>query len=142
MFNKATITFLSISQNEAFARNAVASFMLPLNPTLSVLSDVKTAVSEAVTNAIVHGYPDSVGDIELTIILSDGKLHIEIKDYGVGIESVDDALEPFYTTKAENERSGMGFTVMKSFMDEFSVSSRLNEGTTVTLIKYVNENNA
>ena len=116
MYNKTTITFLSLSENEAFARNSVASFMLPLNPTLSEINDVKTAVSEAVTNAIVHGYPDALGEITLTAIISDEKIHIEIIDDGVGIENVAEAQEPFYTTKPESERSGMGFTVMKSFM--------------------------
>ncbi len=141
MYNKTTITFLSLSQNEAFARNAVASFMLPLNPTLSVVGDVKTAVSEAVTNAIVHGYPDSVGEITLTAIISNDNLHIEIRDDGVGIESVNEALEPFFTTKGESERSGMGFTVMKSFMDEVHVESELNKGTCVTLIKRLTAKN-
>lgn len=142
MYNKTTIKFLSLSENEAFARNSVASFMLPLNPTLSEINDVKTAVSEAVTNAIVHGYPDTVGEIILTVIISDDKLHIEIKDDGVGIENVLEAQEPFYTTKPENERSGMGFTVMKSFMSEVYVNSCINKGTLVTLIKYLSKANA
>ena len=142
MYNKTIITFLSLSENEAFARNAVASFMLPLNPTLSVISEVKTAVSEAVTNAIVHGYPDTVGEIVLTAVISNDGLHIEIKDDGVGIESVSDALEPFFTTKGESERSGMGFTVMKSFMDEVKVESQINKGTKVILVKHLSVKNA
>ena len=135
MYNKTTITFLSLSQNEAFARNAVASFMLPLNPTLSVVGDVKTAVSEAVTNAIVHGYPDSVGEITLTAIISNDNLHIEIRDDGVGIESVNEALEPFFTTKGESERSGMGFSIMESFMDDVEIESSPGVGTRIKMIK-------
>ncbi|MBR3804582.1 MAG: anti-sigma F factor [Clostridia bacterium] len=142
MKNKFKINFSSISENEAFARNVVASFILPLNPTLSEISDVKTAVSEAVTNAIVHGYPDSVGEIELTAELDGFDLHIEIKDDGVGIDDLKKALEPFYSTKFESERSGMGFTIMKTFMDDVSVSSKKNGGTVVKLSKKIIDENA
>ena len=138
MNNKMTLKFISISENEAFARNVVASFIMPLNPTLSELSDVKTAVSEAVTNAIVHGYPDALGEVELDAQIEDGTLHIKISDSGVGIENVSLALEPFYSTKIENERSGMGFTIMQSFMDEISVNSKLNEGTIIKMSKKIN----
>ena len=138
MNNKMTLKFISISENESFARNVVASFIMPLNPTLGELSDVKTAVSEAVTNAIVHGYPDALGEVELDAQIEDGTLHIKISDSGVGIENVSLALEPFYSTKIENERSGMGFTIMQSFMDEISVNSKLNEGTIIKMSKKIN----
>jgi stage II sporulation protein AB (anti-sigma F factor) len=136
MLNKMTLKFLSISENEAFARNVIASFSVSLNPSVSQINDVKTAVSEAVTNAIVHGYPDTVGEIEVEAeITKEGTLHIKIKDNGVGIENVSEALEPFFSTKFEDERSGMGFTIMKTFMDEVKVESKLNEGTTVYMSK-------
>lgn len=135
MINKMNLNFLSISENEAFARNVVAMFAISANPTLNEISDVKTAVSEAVTNAIVHGYPDSVGIIDVEAELNDNVLHIIIKDYGVGISNVEEVLEPFYTTKLEDERSGMGFTIMKNFMDEVIVKSEINKGTTIKMVK-------
>ncbi len=137
MNNKMKVKFLSISENESFARNVIASFVLNLNPTVSELNDIKTAVSEAVTNAIVHGYPDSIGDIEMSAEILDGVLHIEIKDTGVGIENLEKALQPFYSSKFEDERSGMGFTIMKTFMDDISVTSSLNQGTTVYMVKSI-----
>lgn len=142
MDNKMTLTFLSLSENESFARNAVASFMLPLNPTLSEINDVKTAVSEAVTNAVVHGYPDAVGEIELKATIEDNFIHIEIIDNGVGIDDLSKALEPFYSTKPENERSGMGFSIMQSFMDEIDVKSAINEGTIIKMSKKINQTKA
>lgn len=142
MNNKIRLYFSSISENEAFARNAIASFILPLNPTVSELSDVKTAVSEAVTNAIVHGYPDSVGEIEIIAETLGDDLHIEISDVGVGIDNLEKALEPFYSTRVESERSGMGFTIMKTFMDDVIVVSKLNMGTKVKMTKKINHNNA
>ena len=142
MDNKMTITFLSLSENEAFARNAVASFMLPLNPTLSEVNDVKTAVSEAVTNAVVHGYPDSVGEVELKAVIEGNFIHIEIIDNGIGIEDLPKALEPFYSSKPENERSGMGFSIMKSFMDEIDVKSAINKGTIIKMSKKINQSKA
>lgn len=140
MKNKVKLYFSSVSENEAFARNSVASFILPLNPTLSELSDVKTAVSEAVTNAIVHGYPDSVGEVEISAEIDGQEVHIEISDDGVGIDDLQKALEPFYTTRYESERSGMGFTIMKTFMDEVSVTSSKNLGTVVKMSKKINSN--
>ena len=137
MYNNMKVNFLSISENESFARNVIASFILNLNPTISELNDIKTAVSEAVTNAIVHGYPDSVGEIEMQAEINGGVLHIKIKDTGVGIENLEKALEPFYSTKFEDERSGMGFTIMKTFMDEIEVESLLNQGTIVTMTKRI-----
>ena len=135
MQNKVILKFDSISENEQLARTCVSAVMLPINPSVSELGDVKTAVSEAVTNAIVHGYPDSVGVVTLEVNLTKELIHIVVKDEGVGIENTTKALEPFYTTRAEQERAGMGFTIMKTFMDEFRVESEMNKGTTVYLTK-------
>ncbi|MEG9429658.1 MAG: anti-sigma F factor [Christensenellaceae bacterium] len=129
------MTFSSLPVNESFARSAVGVYALRLNPTLSEISDIKTAVSEAVTNSIVHGYPKSVGEIVLEGYTDDDVLHINVFDEGVGIENVDEALEPFYTTKSEEERSGMGFTIMKSFMDDIRVESAKGNGTKVYMLK-------
>lgn len=129
------MTFSSLPVNESFARSAVGVYALRLNPTLSEISDIKTAVSEAVTNSIVHGYPKSVGEIVLEGYTDDDVLHINVFDEGVGIENVSAALEPFYTTKGEEERSGMGFTIMKSFMDDVSVLSERGKGTKVYMLK-------
>ena len=139
MYNKMNLNFLSISENEAFARNVIAAFALGVNPTLSEISDVKTAVSEAVTNAIVHGYPDTVGNIEIEAEIKDKTLHIIIKDFGVGISNLSEALESFYSTKLEEERSGMGFTIMKSFMDEVKVNSAIGKGTSVYMRKTIKQ---
>lgn len=133
--NEMSLKFLSKSENEVFARNAVAAFVLPLNPTLDELSDVKTAVSEAVTNCIVHAYRGETGWITLTCKTEKNRIHIEISDDGAGIEDVPKALEPFYTTLQSEERSGMGFTIMQSFMDKFSVTSAAGKGTKVTMCK-------
>lgn len=135
MYNKMSLNFLSLSENEAFARNVIAMFSLSINPTLNEISDVKTAVSEAVTNAIVHGYPDTVGSIDVEAEIQDDILHIIIRDYGVGINNVEEVLEPFYTTKPDEERSGMGFTIMKNFMDKVTVESKINKGTIVKMTK-------
>lgn len=133
--NEMHLKFLSHSENEVFARNAVAAFALPLNPSLSDLSDVKTAVSEAVTNCIVHGYRGEEGWITVSCKTDGTRLHIEISDSGRGIENVEQALEPFYTTLEDEERSGMGFTIMQTFMTDFSVSSASGKGTKVTMCK-------
>lgn len=129
------MTFSSLPVNESFARSAVGVYALRLNPTLSEISDIKTAVSEAVTNSIVHGYPKSVGEIVVEGYTDNDILHINVFDEGVGIENVDEALEPFYTTKSEEERSGMGFTIMKSFMDDIRVESEKGSGTKVYMLK-------
>ena len=129
------LKFLSRSENEIFARNAVAAFILPLNPSLSELSDVKTAVSEAVTNAIVHGYGGKEGWITLRCTTQKNRLHIEISDSGKGIDDVEKAQQPFFTTASEEERSGMGFTIMQTFMTDFSLQSQKGIGTTVTMDK-------
>lgn len=133
--NEMYLKFLSRSENEVFARNVVAAFALPLSPTLSELSDVKTAVSEAVTNCIVHGYRGTEGWIELTCRTEDGVLHIEIADSGRGIADIGRALTPFYTSLPEEERSGMGFTIMQTFMSDFSVASEAGKGTMVRMSK-------
>ena len=129
------ITFPSLSANESFARTVVGVYALRLNPSISELSDIKTAVSEAVTNCIVHGYPKEPGIITLEGITEGDLLHITVSDEGVGIENVSEALEPFWTSRAEDERSGMGFTIMKSFMDEVKVESVRGSGTRVYMLK-------
>lgn len=137
MKNKMVVKFDSVSENEGFARNTVASFLMPLNPSISVLSDIKTAVSEAVTNSIVHGYPESVGDVTLSAEIDGDKVKIAVCDSGVGIEDLDAALQPFFTSKPDEERSGMGFTIIKTFMDEVQVESKLGKGTTVKMEKTI-----
>lgn len=137
MNNKVKITFPSRSSNEGFARGAVAAFVTPLDPTVAELSDIKTAVSEAVTNCIVHAYAGGEGEIEVECAARDGALHIRISDSGRGIEDVARALEPFFTTLEGDERSGMGFTIMQTFMSEFSVRSAPGEGTVVTMKKQI-----
>ena len=133
--NKIKLIFPSKSENESFARNAVACFLLNLNPSIEEINDVKTAVSEAVTNSIVHGYPNQIGDVILEAEINNGVIHISIFDNGVGIENVDEALEPFFTTKSNDERSGIDFSVMQSFMDEVKVVSKKGFGTSVYMKK-------
>jgi len=135
--NEANITFLSRSANEGFARTVAACFMAQLDPTLDELGDVKTAVSEAVTNAIVHAYPNSLGKVTLRLrLFPDSTMEIMVKDMGVGIEDVERARTPLFTTGNE-ERSGMGFTIMESFMDTLKVRSTVGKGTTVVMRKKV-----
>ena len=129
------ITFLAISENEAFARTAVAGFVMSLDPTVEQITDIKTAVSEAVTNCVVHGYPNKNGEILLECEIIKGILHIKISDFGVGIKDLDTVLEPFYTSKPLEERAGMGFTIMRTFMDSFEVESKENGGTVVKMTK-------
>ena len=135
MKNRMLIKFDSVTENEGFARNVIASFLLPLNPGIGELTDIKTAVSEAVTNAIVHGYPDTVGEVTMLAETDGENVHIVISDSGVGIDDLEAALEPFYTTKPDDERSGMGFTIIKTFMDEVKVISKQNAGTIVDMTK-------
>ena len=135
--NKMRLVFDGISENESFARMAVAAFAVQLNPTMNELADIKTAVSEGVTNAIVHGYEGKGGDVEIRADITGNLLHIEIIDEGIGIENVSLAMEPFYTTRADEERSGMGFSVMESFMDELYVASAPDEGTRVVMRKRI-----
>ena len=135
--NYITVEFPSRSVNEGFARMAVASFAAQLDPTLEELGDIKTAVSEAVTNAIVHAYPDTLGRVSVKLrIREDRILEIVVKDWGVGIADVDQARTPLFTTGSE-ERSGMGFTIMESFMDTLKVRSAPGRGTTVTMARRI-----
>ena len=135
--NYVTLEFLSRSNNESFARTAAAGFAAQLDPTLDELGDIKTAVSEAVTNAIVHAYPDALGKVIMKMkLLKGGVLEITVRDWGRGIPDVEEARRPLFTTGG-SERSGMGFTIMESFMDKIKVDSRPDEGTTVTMIKNI-----
>ena len=135
--NSMKLSFLSKSVNEGFARTAAAAFLLPLDPTVAEIADVKTAVSEAVTNAIVHAYPDTVGTVTLEMKLTDtGKAVIKIRDRGVGITDIKKAMEPLYTTSSD-ERAGLGFAVMQSFTDGVKVRSAVGKGTVVTLEKNI-----
>lgn len=133
--NEMSIRFDSYSVNEGFARVAVAAFLADLDPTLDELADVKTAVSEAVTNSIIHGYENRIGKIYLTCAKEKKQIQIEVVDYGKGIEDVPKAKEPFYTTRPELERSGMGFAFMEAFMDDVEVDSAPGQGTTVRMVK-------
>ena len=134
--NQITLVMESRSQNESLARTLVAAFIAPLDPDLVVLTDIKTAVSEAVTNAVIHGYGDVVGEVKLTMALQGGELRVTVTDRGAGISNIQQAMEPLYTTtKPEMERAGMGFTVMESFMDKVVVNSSPGQGTTVEMVK-------
>ena len=134
--NEMRLDFWSRPENEALSRMAISAFMMPVNPTLEQLGDVKTAVSEAVTNAIVHGYGDVPGLVRLRATLDEsGGLTVEVVDKGRGIENVEQARQPFFTTMEDSERSGMGFTVMESFMDDVEVISQVNNGTIVRMRK-------
>ena len=135
--NSAKIEFPSHSSNEAFARSAAAAFAAQLDPTLEELGDLRTAVSEAVTNAIVHAYPEDIGPVLLRMrILEGNMLEVTVKDWGRGIEDLEKAMTPLYTTGGE-ERSGMGFTIIDSFTDKLRVRSRPNKGTTVVMQKRI-----
>lgn len=139
--NEMSLSFPSKSCNEAFARSAVAAFAMNLDPTISELSDIKTAVSEAVTNCIVHGYRRSSGTIYIKgRITDDNKVTLKIRDKGCGIEDVKKAMEPLYTSAPEEERAGLGFAVMQSFCDKVRVKSAVGKGTTVTLEKMISSN--
>ena len=134
--NVAHLTFASRSANEAFARGALAAFLAQADPTVTQLADIKTAVSEAVTNCIVHAYPDRTGLVRMTLSLQEGgRIRVVVADSGVGIPDVDKAMEPLYTTGNPDERAGLGFAVMQSFMDRVKVTSRPGRGTRVILEK-------
>lgn len=135
--NKMQLEFLSKSDNEAFARITVASFVSQLDPTIEQISDIKTAVSEAVTNCIIHGYENKKGIIKMECTLSGNAVEITIIDNGKGIKDIEKAKEPLYTTKPELERSGMGFTIMESFMDELEIESVEQVGTKVKMKKII-----
>lgn len=129
----------SISENESFVRVAVATFVSRLNPTLEEIADIKTAVSEAVTNSVVHAYEECVGVIKVSCEIEDKNVHITVEDEGKGIENVARAREPLYTTKPDEERSGMGFVFMEVFMDELSVESEPKKGTIIKMSKKIGE---
>jgi stage II sporulation protein AB (anti-sigma F factor) len=135
MENYIQVKIPAISENEALARNVAVFYALKFNPSVSDVSDIKTAVSEAVTNSIVHGYPDKVGNITMECYVKGDFLHINVLDEGVGIKDVNSAIEPFFTTRENEEHSGMGFTIMKSFMDNVNVVSKPNEGVKVYMSK-------
>ena len=136
--NHIVVKLKAISVNEKVARNIIASFLLELNPSIEELSDVKTAISEAVTNSVVHGYKGTKGDITITAKLKENVLYIKVEDEGVGIEDIGQAMQPFFTTGPEGERSGMGFTVMETFMDELRVQNQPNfNGVVVEMAKEI-----
>ncbi len=137
-----TRTFMKLeiesrSENESFARVVVAAFAARLDPTLEEISDIKTAVSEAVTNAIIHAYEEKIGPVTIHACLEGNRLTVEVADRGIGIENLEQAREPLYTSRPELERSGMGFTIMENFMDEFDLRSAPGEGTVVTMAKVI-----
>lgn len=135
--NEMNVEFDSVAKNESFARVIVASFITPTNPTLEEVSDIKTAVSEAVTNAIIHGYEKGAGKIWIRTVVEDRSVYIEVRDKGIGIADVKQAMEPLFTTKPEEERSGMGFSFMEAFMDRLEVESAAGEGTVVKMWKEI-----
>lgn len=137
MENKIKIELMSKSSNEAFARIAIAAFVSQLDPTIEEIADIKTAVSEAVTNCIIHAYEEKEGIIYITCTLKNREVVIEVEDNGIGIENIDMAKEPLYTSKPELERSGMGFTIISSFMDDMKIESTLGMGTKVTMRKTI-----
>lgn len=138
--NEMKIEFISKSANEAFARITVAAFASQLDPTIEEIADIKTAVSEAVTNCIIHGYENTIGIVKIECKLKDNYIDIEVSDTGKGIENIELAKRPLYTSKANLERSGMGFTIMESFMDDLKIESVVGLGTKVTMRKYIKEN--
>ncbi|MGI6584509.1 MAG: anti-sigma F factor [Gracilibacteraceae bacterium] len=135
--NEMKLEFLSKSQNESFARSVVAAFVAQLDPTIEELAEIKTAVSEAVTNAIIHGYSCEMGNVIIISRLIGNTVEIEVKDFGVGIADIELARQPLYTSKPELERSGMGFTVMETFMDKVDIESYIGEGTTIRMTKKI-----
>lgn len=137
VINKMKLTILAKSQNESFARSTVAAFFAQINPTLEQINDIKTAVSEAVTNCIVHGYKGEDGNIDISAELTENSVTVKITDYGAGIADVNKAMEPFFTTVSTGDRSGIGFTVMQAFCDEVDVTSEPGNYTTVKLTKAV-----
>ena len=138
--NEMKLEFTSKTSNEAFARITVAAFVSQLDPTIDEVSDIKTAVSEAVTNSIIHGYEDEEGIVRIVAKLFGNSIEIEISDNGKGIKNVEEAMKPLYTSKPNLERSGMGFTIMESFMDDIKVESAIGLGTKVTMRKKIGGN--
>lgn len=139
--NEMKLEFKSKSVNESFARITVAAFVSQLDPTVEEIADIKTAVSEAVTNAVVHAYKDMEGIVKINTKIEDNKIIIEIIDSGQGIENIEEAKKPLFTSKEGEERSGMGFTIMESFMDELKVESVIGLGTKVTMVKELKKSN-
>lgn len=134
------ISFLSVSENESFARATVGAFISQLDPTIDELTEIKTVVSEAVTNSIIHGYEEEKDKyITISCSIYDGQVEITIEDEGIGIKNIDVAREPLYTSKPQLERSGMGFTIMESFMDSVQVYSEPGKGTTVSMVKQLSK---
>ena len=140
MENSMELILPSYSKNEAFARNVIAAFCVELNPTIDEIDDIKTVVSEAVTNCIVHAYAGTTGDIVLRTEIDGKTLHIEVEDHGVGIENPSEAVKPYFTDKPDQGRSGMGFTIMESFTDEMQVIETPGGGVTVKMSKTFGEN--
>lgn len=136
-YNEMKLEFTSNSQNESFARTVVSAFITRLDPTLEELADIKTAVSEAVTNAIIHGYEKKEGMVKIYGRIEDNTIYLEISDEGGGIENIEKAMEPLYTSKPELDRSGMGFAFMEAFMDELKVESEVDRGTTIKMKKTI-----
>ena len=135
--NTMELKLPSLSVNEGFARSVVGAFATQLDPTLEEIADIKTAVSEAVTNAIVHAYPDKLGEIRVIASLEDRLISVVIEDKGVGIRDIEQARQPFFSTAGDESRSGMGFTVMETFMDEVNIESAPGQGTTVQMKKMI-----
>ncbi len=135
--NSMSMTFSALSENEAFARVAVAAFVAQLNPTMEELTEIKTVVSEAVTNSIIHGYGEKYGDIYLHCKIVGDSIELVVEDHGVGIGDVEMVRQPLYTSRPELERSGMGFTIMESFVDEFDIESVVDRGTMLRLVKRI-----
>lgn len=142
MENEMNLEILSKSNNEAFARITVAAFASQLDPTIEEISDIKTAVSEAVTNCIIHGYEDQMGKIQINCTLKENQITIEISDKGKGIVNIEEARKPLYTSKPNLERSGMGFTIMESFMDEVDIESVVGIGTKIVMKKTIENHKA
>ena len=140
ILNEIKVIMPSHSVNESTARAVISSFVIQADPTVEELSDIRTAVSEAVTNAIIHGYPNKSGNIEITArLLPERTIYIKIRDTGCGIEDVEKAMQPLFTTAPEEERSGLGFSVMQSFMDKLDVKSKIGKGTSVVMRKKLHE---
>lgn len=136
MYNEMELSFCAVAENEALARMVISAFLVRTNPTMSTISEVRTAVSEAVTNSIVHAYDDQGrGRVVLRAVLESDRVTIEVEDFGCGIDNIEQAMKPFYTSQPERERSGMGFSLMQSFMDGVEVQSELGKGTRVRMKK-------
>ncbi|MBR5520549.1 MAG: anti-sigma F factor [Oscillospiraceae bacterium] len=143
MYNKNyyKISFPSRSVNESFARMTISAFCMQLDPTVEQVNDIRTAVSEAVTNCVVHAYPDTIGTIYITATIKDSILKITVKDKGIGISDIQKAMEPMYSTDMHNERAGLGFAVMQAFMDKVKVYSKPGKGTRVVMTKNIERSN-